>query len=354
MSFEEKGTWVIAIVTVATSVAYAIIVLGRAGPIPLDEVPYVATMLWAIGIGIVASILVRIGVAMVRPRTPTSRTTATRSQPPRRVRRGPRARHRHDGAARAHTRRGLALLDRNAMYAAFVVRPRSGRPSSSSATGEGCERVVKPTVVTNSLRALRGDLTQAELAAQVGLDAPDDHRHRAGPVLAVARGRFPDRAGLPRRSRTSSATPTSRSLVPMPTSPSRSRSARRRRSRSPVTRPGWGRSGRGRGRRAPGPAGRRPRYAAVMDGTRASLRRDPSGAWSGRAAPGRRHHRLRGAGCLGRSTEAPVDAATARTARGDRAGLLGGARRCGRGREGVTLAKGPRGGGRSLAKTGGT
>lgn len=67
MSFEEKGTWVFAIVTVATSVAYAIIVQGRAGPVPLEEVPYVATMLWAIGIAIGASILGHIVVAMVRP-----------------------------------------------------------------------------------------------------------------------------------------------------------------------------------------------------------------------------------------------------------------------------------------------
>jgi putative transcriptional regulator len=42
--------------------------------------------------------------------------------------------------------------------------------------------VVKPTVVTNSLRALRGDLTQAELAAQVGLTRQT--------IIAIEQGRY--------------------------------------------------------------------------------------------------------------------------------------------------------------------
>ena len=68
MSFEEKGTWVVAaIVTIATSITYAVIVLGRAGPVPLEEVPYVATMLWAIGDRIVLSIFGHILFAMVKP-----------------------------------------------------------------------------------------------------------------------------------------------------------------------------------------------------------------------------------------------------------------------------------------------
>jgi putative transcriptional regulator len=42
--------------------------------------------------------------------------------------------------------------------------------------------VVKPTVVTNSLRALRGDLTQAELAARVGLTRQT--------IIAIEQGRY--------------------------------------------------------------------------------------------------------------------------------------------------------------------
>jgi putative transcriptional regulator len=42
--------------------------------------------------------------------------------------------------------------------------------------------VVKPTVVTNSLRGLRGDLTQAELAAQVGLTRQT--------IIAIEQGRY--------------------------------------------------------------------------------------------------------------------------------------------------------------------
>ena len=42
--------------------------------------------------------------------------------------------------------------------------------------------MVKPTVVTNSLRALRGDLTQAELAAQVGLTRQT--------IIAIEQGRY--------------------------------------------------------------------------------------------------------------------------------------------------------------------
>ncbi|MGY4644475.1 helix-turn-helix transcriptional regulator [Cellulomonas sp. URHB0016] len=42
--------------------------------------------------------------------------------------------------------------------------------------------MVKPTAVTNSLRALRGDLTQAQLAAQVGLTRQT--------IIAIEQGRY--------------------------------------------------------------------------------------------------------------------------------------------------------------------
>jgi len=67
MSFEEKGNWVYLVVSVGTYLAYLSIILGRAEDIPLAEVPYVSTMLWAIGIAIGLSIAGHIAVAISKP-----------------------------------------------------------------------------------------------------------------------------------------------------------------------------------------------------------------------------------------------------------------------------------------------
>jgi hypothetical protein len=68
MSFEEKNTWVYALVSVAAFAAYLVTILGRAQGIPVSEVPYVGAMLWSIGAAIVASIVGRIVIAVVWPR----------------------------------------------------------------------------------------------------------------------------------------------------------------------------------------------------------------------------------------------------------------------------------------------
>lgn len=68
MSFEEKGTWVYLLVTVGTYAAYATIILGRTDTDGLVEVPYVSTMLWAIGIAIGLSILGHIAIAIASPK----------------------------------------------------------------------------------------------------------------------------------------------------------------------------------------------------------------------------------------------------------------------------------------------
>jgi hypothetical protein len=60
MSYEERGQWVYIVANVLTFGAYAAIVLGQAGSVPLTEVDYVPVMLWAIGIGIALSIVGRI------------------------------------------------------------------------------------------------------------------------------------------------------------------------------------------------------------------------------------------------------------------------------------------------------
>lgn len=67
MSFEEKGTWVYLVVTLGTYLAYVGIILGRADGAPLTEVPYVATMLWTVGIAVALSILGYIAVAIAKP-----------------------------------------------------------------------------------------------------------------------------------------------------------------------------------------------------------------------------------------------------------------------------------------------
>ena len=68
MSFEEKNTWIYAVVSVAAFVAYVIVILGRAEGGPLADVPYVGPMLWTIGAAIVASIVGRIAVAIAWPK----------------------------------------------------------------------------------------------------------------------------------------------------------------------------------------------------------------------------------------------------------------------------------------------
>ena len=76
MSYEERGVWVYLTVTVGTYAAYVAIILGRAGGTPLQDVSYVATLLWLIGIAIAVNIAGRIvieivsGVAREITRTP--------------------------------------------------------------------------------------------------------------------------------------------------------------------------------------------------------------------------------------------------------------------------------------------
>jgi len=60
MTFEEKGTWIQAVMIFAVAVVYGVIVFGRAQDIPVEDVAYQALMLWCIGISIVVSILATI------------------------------------------------------------------------------------------------------------------------------------------------------------------------------------------------------------------------------------------------------------------------------------------------------
>ncbi|MBD5785625.1 hypothetical protein IF650_05485 [Cellulosimicrobium terreum] len=67
MSYEEKGTWVYLVVSVVVYGVYVGVVLSRAGGGPLTDVAYVAPLLWTVAASVVASIVVRIAVEIVRP-----------------------------------------------------------------------------------------------------------------------------------------------------------------------------------------------------------------------------------------------------------------------------------------------
>ncbi len=67
MTFEEKNTWIYAVIAVAGYAVYCATVLGRARGVPLDEVAYVAPMLWTIGGAIVASVVGHVAVSAARP-----------------------------------------------------------------------------------------------------------------------------------------------------------------------------------------------------------------------------------------------------------------------------------------------
>jgi hypothetical protein len=60
MSYEERGQWVYIVANVVTFGAYAAIVFGQVGRVPLTDIDYVPTMLWAIGVAIALSIVGRI------------------------------------------------------------------------------------------------------------------------------------------------------------------------------------------------------------------------------------------------------------------------------------------------------
>jgi hypothetical protein len=68
MSFEERNTWVYALVSVAAFAAYLVTILGRAQGIPVSDVPYIGAMLWSIGAAIAASIVGRVVIAVAWPR----------------------------------------------------------------------------------------------------------------------------------------------------------------------------------------------------------------------------------------------------------------------------------------------
>jgi hypothetical protein len=63
MTHQEKRAWIMLVVTVITYAAYTVIILGRAHGRPLPDVPYAVTLLWTVGVSIVASIVLDIATA---------------------------------------------------------------------------------------------------------------------------------------------------------------------------------------------------------------------------------------------------------------------------------------------------
>ncbi len=66
MSYEEKGTWAYLVTSVAVWVGYVVLLLRRADG-DLVSVPYVGPLLWAIGISILANVVGRVLLEIVRP-----------------------------------------------------------------------------------------------------------------------------------------------------------------------------------------------------------------------------------------------------------------------------------------------
>lgn len=67
MSYEEKGTWAYLVTSVAVWVGYVAVVLTRADGRPVHEVAFVAPLLWAVGISVLATVVGRVAAEIVRP-----------------------------------------------------------------------------------------------------------------------------------------------------------------------------------------------------------------------------------------------------------------------------------------------
>jgi len=67
VSYEEKGTWVYLVTSAAAYLVYLAVMLGRVASTPVDQVPYVAVLLWTCGASIVANMAGRMLVEMARP-----------------------------------------------------------------------------------------------------------------------------------------------------------------------------------------------------------------------------------------------------------------------------------------------
>jgi len=68
VALEEKRAWMAALVTACAYVTYLVIILSRAGDVPLAEMPYVAALLWTVGAAIAVTIVLSIAAELATPR----------------------------------------------------------------------------------------------------------------------------------------------------------------------------------------------------------------------------------------------------------------------------------------------
>jgi len=68
VAYEEKRAWIMLVVSVVVYAVYAASLLAAAAARPLDAVPYVGSLLVAIGVSIVATIVLNIAVSVASPK----------------------------------------------------------------------------------------------------------------------------------------------------------------------------------------------------------------------------------------------------------------------------------------------
>jgi hypothetical protein len=67
VALEEKRAWIMALVTACGYLVYLVVVLGGAGDGPFVETPYVAALLWTVGVAIVVAIVLGIAAVIATP-----------------------------------------------------------------------------------------------------------------------------------------------------------------------------------------------------------------------------------------------------------------------------------------------
>jgi hypothetical protein len=68
VALEEKRAWIMALVTAVTYVTYLVIILSRMGDGPAGETPYVAALLWTVGVAIAVTMVLSIAAEATTPK----------------------------------------------------------------------------------------------------------------------------------------------------------------------------------------------------------------------------------------------------------------------------------------------
>ena len=186
MAHQEKRAWIMLVVTLVVYPAYVVIVLRDAAGAPLADVAYASTLLWSIGIAIAANIVLDIATSMGTPRSEYKADVRDREI----ARIG-------DLTGQSllvigalagmgsRDARGRHLLDRQRDLPRLRPLRRPRLATKIAGYHEELPDMVKPTRVTNSIRALRfarGEMTQADLAERIGVTRQT--------VIAIEQGKY--------------------------------------------------------------------------------------------------------------------------------------------------------------------